>query len=72
MSGGGAEGEGDTESEAGSRLRAISTEHNAELELTNHEIMTRGEIKSQMLNRLSHPGAPETPHLKEEVTSQST
>ena len=32
--------EGDTESEAGSRLRAISTELDAGLELMNHEIMT--------------------------------
>ena len=39
-SGGGAEREGDTESEAGSRLRAVSAEPNAELELTNCEIMT--------------------------------
>ena len=41
MSGGEAEREGDTESEADSRLRAISTEPDAGLELTNHdEIMT--------------------------------
>ena len=39
-SGGGAESEGDTESEAGSRLRAVSTEPDVGLELTNHEIMT--------------------------------
>ena len=32
--------EGDTESEADSRLRAISTEPVAGLELTNREIMT--------------------------------
>ena len=31
---------GDTESEAGSRLRAVSTEPDAELELTSCEIMT--------------------------------
>ena len=37
---GGAEGEGDTESEAGSRLRAVSTETDTGLKLTNHEIMT--------------------------------
>ena len=36
----GAEREGDTESEAGSRLRAVSTEPDTELELTNCEIMT--------------------------------
>ena len=38
------EGEGqreeDTESEAGSRLRAVSTEPNAGLKLTGYEIMT--------------------------------
>ena len=36
----GAEGEGDTESEAGSRLQAVSTEPNTGVELTNCEIMT--------------------------------
>ena len=40
MSGGGAESEGDTESEAGSRLRAVSTEPDVGLESINHEIMT--------------------------------
>ena len=40
MSRGGAEREGDTESEAGSRLRAVSTEPDARLELTNREIMS--------------------------------
>ena len=42
MSGGGAEREreGDTQSEAGSRLSAVSTEPNAGLELAYHEIMT--------------------------------
>ena len=40
MNGGGAEREGDTESEAGSRLRAVSTEPDAGLELTDREIMT--------------------------------
>ena len=40
MNGGGAEREGDTESETGSRLRAVSTESDAGLELINHEIMT--------------------------------
>ena len=36
----GAEREGDTESKAGSRLRAVSTEPDTRLELTDHEIMT--------------------------------
>ena len=40
MSGGGAEREGDTEAETGSRLRAVSPEPNAELEVTDREIMT--------------------------------
>ena len=41
MNGGRSEREGDTESEAGSRLRAVSTEpDNAGLEPTDGEIMT--------------------------------
>ena len=40
MSGEEAETEGDTESEAGSRLGAVSPEPDAGLELTNGEIMT--------------------------------
>ena len=40
MSGGGAERQGDSELEAGSRLRAVSTEPNLGLELTDCEIMT--------------------------------
>ena len=36
--------EGDTESEAGSRLWAISTEPNTGLELMDHEIMTWAEV----------------------------
>ena len=34
------ERKGDTESEAGSRLRAVLTEPDTGLELTNHEIVT--------------------------------
>ena len=44
MSRGGAEREGDTECEAGSRLWAVSTEPDAGLELTNYEIMTWAEV----------------------------
>ena len=44
MSGGGAEREGDTESEAGSRLWAISTEPDVGLKPTNREIMTPAEV----------------------------
>ena len=40
MSEGGAEREVDTESKAGSRLRAVSTEPKEGLELTDCEIMT--------------------------------
>ena len=39
MSGGGAQREGDTDSEAGSRLLAVNTEPDAGLEPTNREIM---------------------------------
>ena len=41
---GGAEREGDTESEAGSGLRAVGTEPDAGLEPTNREIMSRAEV----------------------------
>ena len=37
---GGAEREGDAGSEAGSRVRAVSTEPNSGLKPTNHEITT--------------------------------
>ena len=37
---------GDTESKAGSRLWTISTESDAGLKLTNHEIMTWAEVVS--------------------------
>ena len=40
MNGGGSEREGDTESEASSGLRAVSTEPNVGLELMTLEIMT--------------------------------
>ena len=40
MSRGGAEREGDTESKAGSRLQAVSTDPNVGLEAMNREIMT--------------------------------
>ena len=44
MSRGGAEREGDTESEASSRLWAVSTEPDAGLELTDCKIMTWAEV----------------------------
>ena len=40
----GAEREGDTESKAGSRLQAVSTEPDAGLELMNCEIMTSATV----------------------------
>ena len=40
MRGGVAEREGDTESKAGSRLQAVSTEPDSGLELTNCDIVT--------------------------------
>ena len=44
---GGQEGqrEGDTDSETGSRLRAVSTEPEAGLELTSREIMISAEVR---------------------------
>ena len=44
MNGGGAEREGDTESEAGSRLWAISPEPDVGLELTDRKIVTWAEV----------------------------
>ena len=44
MNRGGAEREGDTESEAGSRLWAVSTEPDVGLEPTDREIMTWAEV----------------------------
>ena len=46
VNGGGSEREGDTESEAGSRLWAVITEPNAGLELTDGKIMTWAEVGS--------------------------
>ena len=45
MNRGGSEREGDTESETGSGLRAVSTEPDAGLELTDREIMTWAEVR---------------------------
>ena len=61
MNGGGAEREGDTESETGSRLWAISPEPDAGLELTDRENSQTARSWpgwSWTLNRLRHPGAP--------------
>ena len=48
MSGGGAESEGDTESEAGSGLWAVSTEPYVGLELMSSEIMTWAEVRRSL------------------------
>ena len=42
--GGGAEREGDKDSEAGSRLGAVSTEPDARLQVTSWEIMTCAQV----------------------------
>ena len=39
-------------------VSTVSTEPDVGLELTNHEIMTGAKVKSQTLNRMSHPSAP--------------
>ena len=57
MNRGGAEREGDTESETGSRLWAVSTEPDAALELTDREIMTWAEVGR------STDQATQAPHL---------
>ena len=44
VSGGGAESQGDTESEAGSKLQAVSTEPDTGLKPTNCEIMTSTKV----------------------------
>ena len=50
------EGGREKNSQAGS---VLSADPNVELELTNHEIMTWAEIKSPVLNQLSHQGVPQ-------------
>ena len=46
---------------------ADSMEPNTGLNLTNYEIMTSTKIKSWMLNRLSHPGAPQREFFKTKI-----
>ena len=55
MSREGTEREGDTESEAGSRLWAISPEPDAGLELTVCEIVTWAEVDAQPTEPPRHP-----------------
>ena len=70
-SGRGAESEGDTESEAGSRLCAVSTEPNVGLEIVNHEIMPWAEVGCLMDQATQAPHLPPFlalfPLLQEEV-----
>ena len=47
-----------------SRLWAVSAEPPEGLKLMNHEIMMGAEIKSQVLNQLSHPGSPRSKKIK--------
>ena len=56
VSRGGAEREGDTESEAGSRP-ALSCQHRAQCGAWTHELRDHDLSWSQTLNQLSHPGA---------------
>ena len=57
------EGEGQRErGRIPSRLHAVITEPDTGLDPTNREIVTRAEIKSHTLSRLSHPGAPRVDH----------
>ena len=51
-------GQIEREIENPSRLHTVSAESNTGLKLKNREVMTSAEIKSQMLNQLSHPGVP--------------
>ena len=46
-----------------SRSHPVSMEPDAGLKPMNCEMVTRAETKSQMLNRLSPPGAPTGPTL---------
>ena len=64
MNRGRSEKEGDTESETGSRLWAVSTELNAGLKLTScvrdHDL-SRTKLDAQPTD---HPGAPRSVHLR--------
>ena len=61
-SGGGAERDGERESQEGSTLSVQSL--TTGLELTNHGIITWAKIKSRTPNQLSHPGTPKIHILK--------
>ena len=61
------EREGETDSQAGSTLSAQSPTQ--ELDLMNREITTWAEIKSGMLNQLSHTGTPLSLYFKNNFLS---
>ena len=52
------EREREREKENPKQAHVVSTEHLAGIELMNREIKTCAEVKSRILNQLSHPGAP--------------
>ena len=52
------QGERETESDAGSRLRTVSTEPDAGLELTNPEIVTRAKVRRFPIRATQTPLAP--------------
>ena len=55
-----------------SRLHALSSDPDAGLYPSNHEIMTWAEIKSWSLNRLSYPGAPGKQFLRRRTQNGHT
>ena len=65
---GGAEKEGDRESQAVSALSAVSTEPDAGLEVMNGETMIWAKTKSRLLNQLNHPGVPGGEQILIEIT----
>ena len=55
-----------------SRLCTVSSEPNAGLDPMDHENMAWAEIKSQMLNWLSHPSAPKNTSFKHKWSQESS
>ena len=66
MDGGGADREGDTESEAGSGLSAQSLMRGSNPQTVRHDLS-----QSQTLNHLSHSGAPKYIYFKREASFPS-
>ena len=67
MSERGAEREGHTESEAGSRLWAVCTEPDTGLGSRTQELWDHDPSQGQRLNQLSHPGTPQSVFIKNEM-----